>query len=57
VIGNGGAPLTGSSNYGYAIFLQRTDGTVRVDMLDYSSKAIDPSFAFAVHADGSAATP
>jgi hypothetical protein len=57
VIGNGGAPLTGTSNYGYAIFQQRSDGTVRVDMHDYATKAIDSSFAFAVHADGSAATP
>jgi hypothetical protein len=55
VIGNGGAPLTGSKNYGYAIVGQRPDGAVRVDMYDYTTGAADPSFGFAVKADGTAA--
>lgn len=54
-VGNGGAPLTGGANYGYAIVAQRTDGTVQVDMLDYATGQADPSFRFAVRADGSTA--
>jgi hypothetical protein len=55
IIGNGGAPLTGSGNYGYGVFSQQSDGSIAVDMMDYQSNQPDPSFHFAVKADGSAA--
>ncbi len=55
VIGNGGAPLTGTVNFGFALLSQRADGAIRVDMIDYSTGASDPSFGFAVHPDGSPA--
>jgi len=53
VIGNGGAPLTGSKNYGYGVVSQQPDGTITVDMIDYSTQQVDPSFHFALKADGS----
>lgn len=55
IIGNGGAPLTGSKNYGFGLFSQRSDGSIQVDMVDYQSGATDGQFRFAVHADGSSA--
>ncbi len=55
VVGNGGAPLTGSSSYGFGLVQQLTDGTVQVDVLDYQSLNFDPSFRFKVHPDGSSA--
>jgi len=55
IVGNGGAPLTGSKDYGFGIVSQRDDGAVAVDMIDYASGLADPSFHFAVKADGSAA--
>ena len=54
-IGNGGAPLTGGVNYGYGVLRQRSDGAIQVDMVDYSSGALDTAFGFAVHPDGSSA--
>ncbi len=57
IIGNGGAPLTGSGNYGFGLLKQRSDGAIVVDMIDYQSGASDPSFHFAVHPDGSPAAP
>jgi hypothetical protein len=54
-IGNGGAPLTGSKDYGFGIASQQADGAVAVDMIDYASGLADSSFHFAVKADGSAA--
>jgi hypothetical protein len=55
IIGNGGAPITGSANYGYALVNQRTDGAIQVDMYDYQTNQSDATFRFAVKADGSAA--
>lgn len=55
IIGNGGAPLTGSKNYGFALLQQRPDGAIQVDMLDYQTAAADTSFRFAVTADGTPA--
>jgi hypothetical protein len=52
VMGNGGAPLTGSANYGYGLFTQRADGAIQVEMIDYSTGASDASFKFAVKPDG-----
>ena len=58
LVGNGGAPLTGSSNFGYSIVKQRSsDNALVVDMYDYQSGAPDAAFHFAVNADGSAAAP
>jgi hypothetical protein len=54
-IGNGGAPLTGSKDYGFGIASQQADGSIAIDMIDYSSGLADASFHFAVKADGSAA--
>jgi hypothetical protein len=54
LMGNGGAPLTGSKNYGYGLFTQRADGAIQVEMIDYSTGASDSSFKFAVKADGTA---
>jgi hypothetical protein len=52
IIGNGGAPPTGSVNYGYGLFTQRADGAISVDMIDYQSGQPTPSMHFAVKADG-----
>lgn len=52
IIGNGGAPLSGSGNYGWGLFERRADGAIQVDMVDYASGLCVPSFRFAVHADG-----
>ncbi len=55
LFGNGGAPLTGSADYGYGVFLQRADGTIQVDDIDYMTGNFDPKFRFAVHPDGTPA--
>ncbi len=55
IIGNGGAPLTGGVNYGFALLQQRSDNAIQVDMIDYTTLQPDTSFRFAVNADGSAA--
>ncbi len=54
LVGNGGAPLS-SKDYGFAVFSQRADGAIDVDMLQWQTLAADASFHFAVHPDGSAA--
>jgi len=54
IFGNGGAPLSGSGDYGFGMISQQADGSVAVDMIDYTSGLSDSSFHFAVHADGSA---
>ena len=48
VVGNGGAPLTGSKSYGFAMVSQQADGSLAVDMLDYVSGRADPAFHFVV---------
>lgn len=55
LFGNGGAPLTGDKGYGYGIVQQEADGTVVVDAIDYATGEADPTFHFAVNADGSTA--
>ena len=55
LFGNGGAPISGSANYGYGVFLQRPDGAIQVDAVDYQSGQADASFHFAVKPDGSPA--
>jgi Calcineurin-like phosphoesterase len=54
LVGNGGAPLS-SKDYGFAVFSQRADGAVAVDMLDWRTGYADAAFHFAVRADGGAA--
>jgi hypothetical protein len=53
IIGNGGAPLTGPSQYGYAIVRRRADGTVELTAYEYQQRQVMDTFA--VHADGSPA--
>jgi hypothetical protein len=53
LIGNGGAPLTTGSAYGYGIVSQRTDGTIQFTIYNYKTHAVIDSFA--VNADGSPA--
>lgn len=55
LVGNGGAPPTGSKDYGFGVVLQRADGTLQADVLDYQTLNFDPQFRFAVHPDGSPA--
>jgi hypothetical protein len=55
IIGNGGAPLALNQNYGYALVVQRSDGSLQVDMFDYQTQQPDTAFRFAVKADGSPA--
>jgi hypothetical protein len=55
IVGNGGAPLSGSKNYGFGMVSQRADGALDVDMIDYSTGLADSSFHFAVKADGTTA--
>jgi hypothetical protein len=51
-IGNGGAPLTGSVNYGYGLIQQRTDGAIQMDVIDYATGKPDLKFRAAVKPDG-----
>ena len=55
IVGNGGAPLTSSVNYGFGLVTQRTDGAIQFDMIDYQTLQPDTSFRFAVNPDGSPA--
>jgi hypothetical protein len=56
IFGNGGAPLTTSSdNYGFGLVTQRSDGTIQVDAYDYQTVKADSSFSFALKPDGTAA--
>jgi predicted phosphodiesterase len=50
ITGNGGAPLTGSINYGYVIAQQRSDGAMVFQEFDYSTNAVQTTFV--VKADG-----
>jgi hypothetical protein len=52
VIGNGGAPLSGSGDYGYGLVTQRSDGNIIVDEIDYMTGAADSSFHFVVTPTG-----
>ena len=45
VVGNGGAPLTGSVNYGYVIARQRSDGAMVFQAFDYDTNAVFDQFA------------
>jgi hypothetical protein len=54
-VGNGGAPLTGSGSYGFALISQRPDLSLQVDMIDYTTGLADTSFRFAIKPDGTPA--
>jgi hypothetical protein len=55
IIGNGGAPLSGGVDYGFGMVSQQPDGTVAVDVIDYTTGLADSSFHFALNPDGSPA--
>jgi hypothetical protein len=54
LVGNGGAPLTSGSVYGYGIVSRRSDGAVQLTFYNYKTHAVLDSFA--VNADGSTAS-
>jgi hypothetical protein len=45
IVGNGGAPLTSSTNYGYVIVSRQPDGTLQTTSYDYMSHAIVEQFS------------
>jgi hypothetical protein len=53
IVGNGGAPLSGSVNYGYVVAQQRSDGAIVFRALDYATNAVMKTFA--VKEDGTPA--
>jgi hypothetical protein len=53
ITGNGGAPLTGTVDYGYVIAEQRADEAIEFKAYDYSTNAVQKTVA--VKADGSPA--
>ena len=53
LVGNGGAPLSGSKDYGFAIVSQRPDLALTVDMLNWQTGLADSRFHFSVKPDGS----
>jgi predicted phosphodiesterase len=55
IVGNGGAPLTSGSNFGYALVTQRVDGAVQIDMFDMATQKADLAFRFALKPDGTPA--
>ena len=55
IVGNGGAPATGGKNFGFAVVSQRADGTLRVDMVDFTTGQADSGFGFAIRPDGTSA--
>ncbi len=53
IFGNGGAPLTSpTATYGFGLFEQRPDGSIRVDAIDYAAMQRDGAFAFAITPTG-----
>ena len=52
--GLGGAPLTGSANYGYTIVQLRSDGALQFTTYDYQSHAVQDTFA--IDANGNTVT-
>jgi hypothetical protein len=45
VVGNGGAPLTSTVNYGYVVVERRADGAIQFTAYDYMSHAVMKQFA------------
>ena len=52
IVGNGGAPLSGNTNYGYVVARQRADGVMEIRDYDYYSNAVQ--YSFALTPDGAA---
>jgi hypothetical protein len=53
LLGNGGAPLgTAGKDYGFGTFMQRADGAIVCDEIDYMTGAKDSSYHFVITADG-----
>jgi hypothetical protein len=50
IVGNGGAPLSSSLNFGYVIVARQSDGTLQITEKDYQSLAVVDQFA--VNPDG-----
>ncbi|MCK6549977.1 metallophosphoesterase [Myxococcota bacterium] len=50
IVGNGGAPLSSSANYGFVLARQRADGAITFSSIDYASGMVLRSFA--VQPDG-----
>jgi hypothetical protein len=50
IVGNGGAPLTSGTNYGYTIVARDSSGAIAVTAYDYASHAVLDSFT--VQANG-----
>jgi hypothetical protein len=44
VVGNGGAPLAGSVDYGYVIARQQANGSILFTEYDYATNAVESSF-------------
>jgi hypothetical protein len=55
IIGNGGAPLSGGVDYGFGMISQQGDGSIAVDVIDYTTGLADSTFHFALNPDGSPA--
>jgi hypothetical protein len=53
IVGNGGAPLTSGSGYGYLIAIQRSDGSIELDAKNFSTKSVFKTSV--VKADGTLA--
>ena len=47
IVGNGGAPLAGSVNYGYVIGTRQPNGTLKFTAYDYSTNAVVSTFMVA----------
>jgi hypothetical protein len=45
IVGNGGAPLSGSVNYGYVIARQQSNGSIQFTEYDYATNAVGGSFS------------
>ena len=53
IVGNGGAPLTSGTNYGYVIVSRNASGTLTITAYDYTSHAVLDTFS--IQASGGAA--
>jgi hypothetical protein len=45
VVGNGGAPLSGVTNYGYVVIARQPDATLQITAYDYMTHAVVDQFA------------
>jgi hypothetical protein len=44
IVGNGGAPLSGSINYGYVVATQQSNGMMQFKEIDYSTNTVQSTF-------------